>query len=352
MRRQQIPWDGGYHLLFEHPRLMKDLLRGFVPREVLEEVDVEGMEWEKTDFYNDHFKKRDGDVLVKLRRRDGGDAYLWFLLEFQVRSERFMSVRVGTYIFWLYEHLMRTLGLGATGQLPPVFAMVFYHGAERWKAPEGLDGLIDLPHGSPLWAWQPQVKFWLLEEQRVDAQGVSGGENLASALIGLNQCRTGRDFALAIEHMGRVLSKDGDRELRRLLVEWIKIVLLKKHKVELSQQEIEPLLEGESVGLEHHVDAIVEDFKRMGREEGLERGLEQGLEQGLEKGLEKGRKEGRHAALMTVLEARFGASDDWEGVVEAVKGCDGVGEALRLASTAVDKEAFEAGLQALLDGGC
>ncbi len=84
MRREQVPWDGGYHLLFEHPRLMKDLLRGFMPREVLAEVDVEGVEREKTDFYTDGFQKRDGDMLLKLPRRGGGEAYLWFLLEFQV----------------------------------------------------------------------------------------------------------------------------------------------------------------------------------------------------------------------------------------------------------------------------
>ncbi len=333
MRRQQIPWDGGYHLLFEHPRLMKDLLRGFVPREVLKEVDVEGLEWEKTDFYNDHFKKRDGDMLVKLRRRDGGDAYLWFLLEFQVRSEWFMSVRVGTYIFWLYEHLMRTLGLRSGDELPPVFAMVFYHGADPWTAPRGLDGLIGLAQRSPLWPWQPQVQFLLLEEQKVDTEAVVGEQNLAGVLIRLNQCRTSQDFARVIEEMGRVVAGDGDRELRRLLVEWIGTVLTRKHKVKLSKREIEPLLEGKPMGLEHNIDAIIEDFKRVGREEGFEKGL----------------LSGREEALLTVLEARFGASQSWGAVLEAVEGSGSAGEALRLASTAANKQAFEAALQELLE---
>ena len=336
MRREQVPWDGGYHLLFEHPRLMKDLLRGFMPREVLAEVDVEGMEREKTDFYTDGFQKRDGDMLLKLPRRWGGEAYLWFLLEFQVQPERFMALRVCTYISLLYEHLVKTRSLGSGDDLPPVFAMVFYHGQRHWKAPTGLDGLIGLPQGSLLWPWQLQSKFFLLQEQAVDAGEVAGGQNLARALIRLNQCRTSQDFARVIEEISRAAAGDGDRELRRLLVEWIRTVLTRKHKVELSLREIEPLLEGKPMGLEHNIDAIIEDFKRVGREEGFE------------KGLLSGREEGRSVALLTVLEARFGASPSWGAVLKDLEGSGSMGEALRLASTAADGQAFEAALQELL----
>ncbi len=73
--------------------------------------------------------------------------------------------------------------------------------------------------------------------------------------------------------------------------------------------------------------AIIEDFKRVGREEG------------------------RSVALLTVLEARFGASPLWGAVLKDLEGSGSMGEALRLASTAADGQAFEAALRELLGKG-
>ncbi len=302
---------------------MKDLLRGFAPEEVLDEVDVERIEAEKTDFYTEHFQKRDGDMLLKLPRRGGGDAYLWFLLEFQVRSEWFMSARVCTYLALLHEHLIRTLKLRTGDALPPVFAMVLYHGKDRWSAPTTLGGLIGLPPRSSLWVWQPQVRFLLLQEQETNVTGK--GDNLAGLLIKLNQCRTGQDFANVIRQMGQAVSRDEDRDLRRLLVEWIVQVLAKKHKVKISAQDMGPLLEGRPMGLEHHIDGIVEDFKRMGHE--------------------NGRNRSEDLALRTVLEARFGVSERWQVVIEASWQHSAFEEVLRLASTSPDEKAFWEGVQ-------
>ena len=341
---QRTPWDAGYHLLFEQPRVMRDLLRGFVPGEVLRGVTVESIEPQKTDFYNKHFKKRDGDMLVKLRRNDGTSAYLWFLLEFQVQPERFMAVRIGTYLFWLYEHLIQSQALGADGELPPVFAMVFYHGERKWSVPNGLGGLIALPKHSLLWPWQPQVRFHLLQEQEVDTGPLEHNKNVAGLLIRLNQCREAKDFAAVIGRLTAVVRGDEDRELSRLLLRWIVEVLAPKHEVDLTVQDVEPLVEDKTMGLEHHAEEIIQGFKNMGVAQGLLEGRKighaEGHKEGHAAGLKSGQSGAQKRALLTVLEARFGADPRWNALLEAAQSSERFDEVLRRATVADSADAF------------
>jgi hypothetical protein len=48
---------------------------------------------------------------------------------------------------------------GAGDRLPPPLALALYNGGPRWTAPTDLSGLIALPADSPLWPWQPHLRY-------------------------------------------------------------------------------------------------------------------------------------------------------------------------------------------------
>ncbi len=295
-------------------------------------------------------------MLLKLPRRTGGDAYLWLLLEFQVRPERFMALRVLVYVVLLYEHLLRTEVVGSLGKLPPVFAVVFYHGERKWSAPTQLGGLIDLPPESPLQPWQPEGRFYLLKEQVLQTGPVETCTNAAELLIRLNQCRDASAFALVIKRLAQVLSVEDDRQLNRLLVHWIHGVLLCKHDIDLRPEDVKPLMEEHTVGLEQYAEEIIKGFKDMGLEEGRAIGHAEGLAEGHAEGRAEGHAEGRlqgveqgqREALLMMLDVRFGGAEPWEGLVELGVESGQLQALIRLAIAAQDKGAFVEAAKELL----
>lgn len=177
--------DSLYHGLFAHPVLVRQLLEAFVPADLLEGLDPDGMERVNVSFHEAlKDKRRTGDVIWRLPARDGGSVHLCVLLEFQASDVRLMAVRVMVYQGLLWQQLAAEGRLEA-GRLPPVLSLVVYNGEERWRSPEGVEGLVGLPAGSPLWPWQPQARYHLLDmgARRAEAEARPG--NLAALLVRL-----------------------------------------------------------------------------------------------------------------------------------------------------------------------
>ena len=64
------------------------------------------------------------------------------------------------------------------GRLPPILPVVLYNGDPRWAAPLALRDLVGLPGDSPLWRWQPAMRYHLMDE------GASREDDLA----GVTRC--------------------------------------------------------------------------------------------------------------------------------------------------------------------
>jgi hypothetical protein len=94
-------------------------------------------------------------MVWRMPRRDGQDAYLVLLLEFQSASDRYMALRVLTYASLLWQQLVHEARLPADGGLPPLLPVVVYNGDAPWRAQADVRSLVALAEGSPLWRWQP-----------------------------------------------------------------------------------------------------------------------------------------------------------------------------------------------------
>ena len=103
--------DRAYKMLFGHERLIEDLLRGFLPEEVLDALDFDSLERVKTEFLakdtSGKPRERRSDAVWKIRLRDGGQVLVYLMLEFQSTIDRWMALRVLTYTALLLEDLVR-----------------------------------------------------------------------------------------------------------------------------------------------------------------------------------------------------------------------------------------------------
>ena len=183
--------DAAYKSLFSYPRMVEDLLRGFVAADWSDALDLSTLQKLPAEFVSDDLRQRRGDTMWRVRFREGTWLYLVVLLEFQSTVDRYMAVRMLVYTGLLYQELVRPRGPGSERrELPPVLPVVLYNGPTRWTAATGVARLI-APVSQTLDPYQPSQRYFLLDE------GACGDDdlprrNLVSALIALENSRSRR----------------------------------------------------------------------------------------------------------------------------------------------------------------
>ncbi len=124
--------DHSYKQLFSHAALVRDLLQGFVQETWIEDLDFATLEKTSSSYVSDDLREREDDAIWRVRCQDSW-MYVYILIEFQSTVNRFMAVRLLTYIGLLYQDLIRSQQLLANGQLPAVLPLVLYNGVKPWQ---------------------------------------------------------------------------------------------------------------------------------------------------------------------------------------------------------------------------
>ena len=155
--------DGTYHQVYTDPLMVADLLTHFVNEPWVKDLDFTRMQRVNTKFHIRFLPKREGDVVWQIPTRSGGVFYLLVMLEFQSTVNWMMAVRMVAYANLLWLQLIHEKKLSPHGPLPAIFPAVIYNGEHPWLAPVRLRDLIGLPEGSPLWKFQPDGQFFLID---------------------------------------------------------------------------------------------------------------------------------------------------------------------------------------------
>ncbi len=135
--------DNSYKLLFTHPEMVTDLLKGFVHEPWLEHCDFSTLEKMGSSYITDDIRDREDDIIWRIRYGEEW-LYVYLLLEFQSGIDHFMAVRIAGYISLLYQDLIRSQKFTSKDLLPPVLPIVLYNGKYRWHAPIQLSQLIEV----------------------------------------------------------------------------------------------------------------------------------------------------------------------------------------------------------------
>lgn len=266
--------DNGYKMLFSHPEMVADLLRGFVREDWVRDLDFSTLEKLPASFVGKKMRKRESDVLWRLRWQGGdGDRwlYVYLLLEFQSTVDSFMAVRMMTYLGLLYEDLIRRGHLTPEGLLPPVLPLVLYNGIARWDGAQDVSELIESVPGG-LERYRPQLRYCLLDEGRIAASDLEPLQNLAAALFRLERSRGPEDVQRVLEALLQWLDVPALSELRRSFGVWMREVLLPARVPGAVIPQMSDLEEVKSMLAERVVE-WTQEWKQEGFEEGLRQGI-------------------------------------------------------------------------------
>jgi hypothetical protein len=291
--------DGLYHRLFSHPHMVAELLREFVAGPWLDDLDLDAMTRENAKFHAETGERRDGDMIWRIPRRDGGDTYLLLLLEFQSTSDRWMALRVLVYASLLWQHLVDEKRLPPDGRLPPILPVVLYNGDRDWAAPLALNELIGLPGDSPLWQWQPAMRYKIVDESAFPEDDLAGRDALLALLFRLE---SSPDPAQVVVLTDAVLAwfqgHPGFERVRPVFVDMLGAILA-------------PLAPGVRMPDELMEMRNMLATRAKAWEQQRQEGEQRAEQKGRQAGRQEGRQEGEAALLRRQLERRFGVLPDW-----------------------------------------
>jgi hypothetical protein len=281
--------DSGYKLLFSHPKMVEELLKGFVRESWIDDLDFTTLERVNESFTSDDLQQRYGDMVWRLRWRseEKGWFYVYLLLEFQSTPDAFMAVRLLGYVALLYAGLVRAKAITAAQGLPAVLPLVLYNGKRPWGAATDLASLYrSVPPGCV--RYLPQLTYLLVDESRLAPEELALSGNRVATLFRLEAAGPEDLPALAAELASLLPRKDEDPKLRSSLHRWL-LRLLRR------------LLPGVTIPDDS-------DFEEMPMlEETLIEWRDNARREGLQVGRKEGQIEGKRQFLLQLLEQRFGA---------------------------------------------
>lgn len=279
--------DLSYRSLFSFPRMVKELVCEFVEEPWVEDLDFSTLQRVNASYVSPELTSREGDLIWKVRLRDGRELYVYLLIEHQSRVDRFMAVRLMTYIGLLYQDLLKQGELTPDGLLPLVIPLVLYNGRVGWWAPEELAELVEPVDGLAA-AYVPRLRYLVIDESRYPLAELERRDSVAAQIFWLEQSRERRDLGAGTGRLVDLLKGPENEALRRAVLIWIFHVLLPRH------EEGRPIPEVVSL----------EEFKAMLDERVVDWNHEIRVQ-----GRQEGRREGEAALLLRMLERKFGQLD-------------------------------------------
>jgi hypothetical protein len=280
--------DGLYHRLFSHPGVVAQLLRGFVDGPWLADLDLDRIERLNAKFHAETGERREGDMIWRIPRRAGdgssdGETWLLLLLEFQSATEPFMALRVMTYAGLLWQHLIAEGQLVRQRKLPPLLPVVLYNGEARWGAPVAMRELVDLPERSPLWRWQPDLQYHVIDAGAFSAVDLAWRDSLPALWFRLEGAADPAGVVAAADAVIAWLSRHPEYAAMRAVFAELLTTMAARPGTEAPISE-------EWLDMQSRLVARAQRWQEEWRQEGLQ----------------AGRQEGEAALLLRQLERRFG----------------------------------------------
>ncbi len=267
--------DHGYKRLFSHPRVVEELVRGFLREDWTERLDFSTLERVGNSFVSDDLRERHSDVIWRLRFR--GETrdwfYLYLLLEFQSTSYHFMAVRLLSYVSLLLEDIIRKERLKAGDRLPAVLPLVIHNGKRPWRAPRALKSLF-VPLPDPLRRRLPQLTYQVLAQGRLDLNRPELARNRTAAAFRIETCEDPTDMPRLARRLSRLLPQEEDPELRQTFNVWL-IAFLRRNFPALRIPAIMDLEEAPM--FEETVREWESKLRKEGKKEGRQEGLIEGM---------------------------------------------------------------------------
>jgi predicted transposase/invertase (TIGR01784 family) len=205
--------------------------------------------------------------------------FLYLLIEFQSSVDQTMPLRMLHYVACFYQHLLKTQVTTPAKGLPPILPIVLYNGLSRWTAAEDIREQIRPEPPLFLRAYQPQLRYYLIDEGRYTPEQLSAIDSPLSGLFQIEIASGDRtSLQAAVDRLARLIQADPNKaRLDALITRWLKRHL-RRLGADIDLNQINSLVEDNAMLAEN-----LETWAQRERQEGERIGIQKGERIGMQK---------------------------------------------------------------------
>ncbi len=210
------PHDEFFKEIFGDLEHARDLLRGLLPTDLLEILDLDRLQREDASFLNANLAEDFADLVFSCPAQ-GGIAWVALLLEHKSWAPRHPHLQLLAYLLGIWEKSEKQ-----GHPLPPVIPLVLYNGQGLWKVRDFAQSFPDLPER--LRPFLPEFRFLLLDLAREPVEPLRHRFHNRSVRLAIELMRsifTASEVATLLE---RLAPDDGPAD-RDLAYRFLRVVL-------------------------------------------------------------------------------------------------------------------------------
>jgi predicted transposase/invertase (TIGR01784 family) len=272
-RRRQTPHDRFFKKVFGHGNVAAELLRHYLPPEVVRLLDLGRIELDAEAFVDDKLREHFSDLLYRVGLQSGGDACVQVLIEHKSYSDKWVHLQTLRYQVLEWER-QRQNGMES---LRVIIPFVLHHGASEWSAGQRFSELFEFEKGhETLNRYVPDSETLVRDISRFADSELSGDEGVNGLLFVLKHVLQG-DMRTQLPHAFSLLANQRDEKQA-----WEQLSAtaqyLKQAEVVTETEIVEAIQEVETGGeiMETIFDRMERDWTRKGQREGRKEGLREG----------------------------------------------------------------------------
>ncbi|PYI57098.1 Rpn family recombination-promoting nuclease/putative transposase [Paenibacillus flagellatus] len=275
-------YDKGYKYLLSSKKLFLELLRSFVRKDWVAQVEESNLISIDKSYVLPDFREKEADLVYQAKLRDR-DIIFYVLMEMQSTVDFQMPYRLLLYQTEIWRDVMANTDKVEAERkkfkLPAIVPIVLYNGASPWTANrsfrETLDGHQEF--GGDLL----DFTYMLIDVQRYSEEELLRLSNMIGSVFLLEQSTDLEKLAGTLHKLMNTLRKT-PKELQQRFVVWFANVLgtqlLPERRLEMDRLLEQWELKGAN-DMMSNLEKTLEEMAKRTHRKGLEQGLERGIEQ-------------------------------------------------------------------------
>jgi predicted transposase/invertase (TIGR01784 family) len=266
------PHDKFFKDIFSRPEVAQDFCRHYLPREIVELLDLSTLTQAKDSFVDEELRESFSDLLFRVKLITGREIYIYILFEHKSYRDPmtlFQILRSEVKI-WDNDRKQRT-----GKKLRPMIPLVICHGRRKWNIPLDFQSLFLWTEGME--KYLPQFEYLHFDVPRMTDEQFDGDALLKTLLVVLKyiQQRDPREKAAKIAAAFRDLGeKRSDiEEILYTVLHYLYQTIKAEDQVQVKQEFERTLREGAE-----KMPTLAEYYIQQGREEAKQQGIQEARE--------------------------------------------------------------------------
>lgn len=158
------PHDRFFKELFSETETVADFVRYYLPESLVAAIDLATLEVVKDSFVDEDLRQYFSDLLLRVKLKNGGEAFIYILLEHKSTPDEFVALQLFLYLARIWQPNLR----GKTKPLPLIFPVVFYHGEAEWNVSREFSALFDFTGLEVLREYVVGLKYHLCDLSKIE----------------------------------------------------------------------------------------------------------------------------------------------------------------------------------------